>query len=58
MSAAISEISGRAKIQAFGRITLQDIRAIADAGVDYISVGELTKRIKAVDSSRSFAPGI
>ncbi|MGE5240579.1 MAG: carboxylating nicotinate-nucleotide diphosphorylase [Bacteroidota bacterium] len=54
--AAVAETRGRARIEASGGITLDNIRAVADTGVDYISVGELTKSIKAVDLSMRFAP--
>ena len=52
--AAVTETRGRARIEASGGITLDNIRAVADTGVDYISVGELTKSIKAVDLSMRF----
>jgi nicotinate-nucleotide pyrophosphorylase (carboxylating) len=54
LRAAVAETRGRAKLEASGGITLDNIRAIADTGVDYISVGELTKNIKAVDLSMRF----
>ena len=43
--------AGRAKLEASGGITEQSLRAIAQTGVDYISIGTLTKDIKAVDLS-------
>ncbi len=42
---------GRARLEASGGITLENIRAIALTGVDYISVGALTKDLKAIDLS-------
>ena len=39
------------KIEASGRVTLETVRAIADTGVDYISVGSITKHVRAVDLS-------
>jgi len=39
------------KIEASGSVSLQTVRAIAETGVDYISVGSLTKHIRAVDLS-------
>jgi len=54
--AAVAETRGRAKLEASGGITLDNIRAVADTGVDYISVGELTKSVKAVDLSMRFTP--
>ncbi len=43
-----------ADLEASGGITLDTIRAIAETGVDYISVGALTKHIRAVDLSMRF----
>ena len=42
------------KLEASGGINMQTIRPIAETGVDYISVGEITKDIKAVDLSMRF----
>jgi nicotinate-nucleotide pyrophosphorylase (carboxylating) len=47
----------RAKLEASGGITLGNIRQIAETGVDYISVGALTKDIHAIDMSMRFGPG-
>ncbi len=41
-------------LEASGGITLDNIRAIAETGVDYISIGALTKDVKAVDLSMQF----
>lgn len=43
--------NGRATLEASGGITLETIRSIAETGIDYISVGSITKDIKAVDMS-------
>ena len=43
-----------ADLEASGGITIEDIHAIAETGVDYISVGALTKDVKAVDLSMRF----
>jgi len=40
-----------AKLEASGSISLESVRAIAATGVDYISVGSLTKHVQAVDLS-------
>jgi nicotinate-nucleotide pyrophosphorylase (carboxylating) len=48
----------RAKLEASGGITLGNIRQIAETGVDYITVGALTKDIHAIDMSMRFGPGI
>lgn len=42
---------GRAELEASGNITLRNVREVAETGVDYISVGALTKNINAVDLS-------
>jgi len=44
----------QAKLEASGNVTLQTIRGIAETGVDFISTGELTKHIRAVDLSMRF----
>ena len=44
----------RAKIEASGSITLENIREIAQTGVDYISIGSITKHLCAIDLSMRF----
>jgi nicotinate-nucleotide pyrophosphorylase (carboxylating) len=39
------------KLEASGSVTLQSVRAVADTGVDYISVGAITKHVRSVDMS-------
>jgi nicotinate-nucleotide pyrophosphorylase (carboxylating) len=39
------------KIEASGRVTLETVRAVAETGVDYISIGSITKHVRAVDLS-------
>jgi nicotinate-nucleotide pyrophosphorylase (carboxylating) len=51
MREAVREIAGRAKTEASGNVTLQNVRAIAETGVDYISIGALTHSVKALDIS-------
>jgi len=51
---AVAETRGRAKVEASGGITLENIRAVAETGVDYISIGVLTKDVVAVDYSMRF----
>jgi nicotinate-nucleotide pyrophosphorylase (carboxylating) len=41
-------------LEASGGITLANIRAVAETGVDFISIGDLTKNIHAVDLSMRF----
>lgn len=57
MRAAVVWTAGRAELEASGGITLDNVRAIAETGVDRISIGALTKDIAAVDLSLRFAPG-
>jgi nicotinate-nucleotide pyrophosphorylase (carboxylating) len=42
------------KLEASGGVTAQTIRGIADTGVDFISVGSITKHVRAVDLSMRF----
>ena len=53
---AVREAAGRAALEASGGITLDNIRAIAETGVDFISVGSLTKHLRAIDLSLRFLP--
>lgn len=48
---AVKEISGRYETESSGGITLSTIRAYAECGVDFISVGALTHHIKSLDMS-------
>ena len=43
-----------AELEASGGMTLDDVAAIAATGVDYISVGSLTKNVRAIDLSMRF----
>jgi nicotinate-nucleotide pyrophosphorylase (carboxylating) len=47
-------VGEHAVLEASGNITLENVRAVADTGVDRISIGSLTKDIKAVDLSMRF----
>jgi nicotinate-nucleotide pyrophosphorylase (carboxylating) len=51
LRAAVRINAGRATLEASGGITLDNIRVIAETGVDDISVGSLTKHVRAVDLS-------
>jgi len=46
---AIALVAGRVPLEASGGVTLETIRAIAETGVDYISVGRITQSAPAVD---------
>lgn len=48
---AVGQNQGRAILEASGNVNLQTVRAIAETGVDRISVGGLTKHVKAIDLS-------
>jgi len=48
---AVRLVAGRAKLEASGGVRLATVRAIAETGVDYISVGALTHSARAVDFS-------
>jgi nicotinate-nucleotide pyrophosphorylase (carboxylating) len=54
MRQAVKMTAGRAELEASGGITLENVRAIAETGVDRISVGSLTKDVKAADFSMRF----
>jgi nicotinate-nucleotide pyrophosphorylase (carboxylating) len=43
--------AGRAKLEASGSMSLETVRAVAATGVDFISVGSLTKHVRAIDLS-------
>lgn len=51
MRTAVAITAGKAKLEASGGITETTLRSVAETGVDYISIGSLTKDIKAVDLS-------
>jgi len=48
---------GPIKLEASGSVTLETLRAIAETGVDFVSVGSLTKHLRAVDLSMRFEFG-
>ncbi|WP_020158208.1 carboxylating nicotinate-nucleotide diphosphorylase [Methylobacter marinus] len=51
MQAAVKLNVGAIELEASGNIDLNNIRSIAETGVDYISIGALTKNVRAVDLS-------
>ena len=51
MQAAVSMNGGKVLLEASGNVNLQTVRAIAETGVDRISIGSLTKNIRAIDLS-------
>jgi nicotinate-nucleotide pyrophosphorylase (carboxylating) len=57
MRAAVARnraLGGRVKLEASGSVTLETVRDIAQTGVDFISIGAITKHVKAVDLSMRF----
>lgn len=54
MREAVAISGGRAVLEASGNVTLETLRAIAETGVDRISVGALTKDVRALDLSMRF----
>ena len=51
MKKAVEITAGRAKLESSGNITLDNIRRVAETGIDIISVGALTHSVKALDIS-------
>jgi nicotinate-nucleotide pyrophosphorylase (carboxylating) len=51
MREAVKTMHGRALIEASGGITLKNVRAVAETGVDFISIGALTHSASALDIS-------
>lgn len=54
MKAAVEHSNGRALLEASGGISAGNLRSVAETGVDYISMGALTKDVKAIDLSMRF----
>lgn len=57
MRRVVKLVQGRALLEASGGITLDNVRPVAEAGVDLISVGALTHSAKALDISLEVEPG-
>ncbi len=51
---AVAMNQGRAKLEASGGVSLANLRDIAETGVDFISIGALTKDVRAIDLSMRF----
>lgn len=56
LSEAVRLVGGRAKTEASGGVNLQTVRAIAETGVDFISVGALTHSARAMDIGLDYDP--
>jgi len=55
LTQAVALTGGRAKLEASGGVTLENVRAIAETGVDFVSIGALTHSAKAIDVSMEVA---
>ena len=51
LAEAVTLTAGRALLEASGNVTIENIREIAQTGVDFVSVGALTKHVQAIDFS-------
>jgi nicotinate-nucleotide pyrophosphorylase (carboxylating) len=56
LAQAVSLVDGRARLEASGGVRLDNVRAIAETGVDDISVGALTHSVKVFDISLELVP--
>jgi len=54
LQAAVDRFKGKIGLEASGGINLETVRAIAETGVDFISTGDITKSVRAVDFSMRF----
>ena len=51
LARAVAEVDGRVPLEVSGSVSLDRVRAIAETGVDYVSIGALTKHLRAIDLS-------
>jgi len=51
LSQAVAEVDGRVPLEVSGSVGMDRVRAIAETGVDFVSIGALTKHVRAVDLS-------
>jgi nicotinate-nucleotide pyrophosphorylase (carboxylating) len=56
MRRAVQRIGRRMEVEASGGITLETVRAVAETGVDFISVGALTHSVRGLDISLELIP--
>ena len=54
MREAVRVAGGRTELEASGNVTLETLREVAATGVDFISIGALTKHLHALDLSMRF----
>jgi nicotinate-nucleotide pyrophosphorylase (carboxylating) len=57
MHQAVGLTAGRAELEASGGVRIETVRAIAETGVDRISIGSLTKDVRAIDLSLRHSEG-
>lgn len=55
LRAAVRQAAGRVALEASGGVTLANVAAVARTGVNYVSVGEITKRVVPLDLSMRLA---
>jgi nicotinate-nucleotide pyrophosphorylase (carboxylating) len=55
MKTAVELTAGKAKLEASGNVDTETLPGIAETGVDYMSIGALTKHARAVDLSMRFS---
>jgi len=55
LTEAVALSDGRAKLEASGGVTLDNVRAVAESGVDFVSIGALTHSARALDVSMEVA---
>ena len=51
MRQAVGLVDGRVPLEASGNVSLENVAAVAATGVDYISIGQLTHSVRALDIS-------
>ena len=56
LKAAVAAVAGRVVTEASGGVNLETVRAIAETGVDHISVGALTHSAPVLDIGLDFGP--
>ena len=54
LESAVVATNGKKKLEASGNMTLENIREVAKTGVDFISIGAITKHVQAIDFSMRF----
>ena len=58
LRAGVRQVAGRALVEASGTVRLETVRAIAETGVDIISVGALTHSVRSLDLGLDVGPGV